>query len=303
MSFTALESLKGRGVIVCVDDEPMILTSLSEQLRQLTDDGFSIEVSTDGVDALELLNDLIEEGEEVPLFISDQIMPGMKGDELLREVHLRSPKTRTLLLTGQAELDAIQSAVNHANLYRYMSKPWEQADLLLTVRAALESFQNERAVERQRRELEQTNEVFKRFVPDPFLKRIATEGLTEIVIGQADEVEVTILFSDIRGFTSLAESMSCTALLAMLNSYFSALSAPIHQLGGFIDKFIGDAIMAIFEGPDHAESAIRAALQMQDALRDWNRSQARPLNSGIGLHSGLVVMGTVGTESLSLIHI
>lgn len=144
MSSHAMQSQpEERGVIICVDDESMILTSLREQLRQLTDMGFSIEVSTDGEDALELLKDLINEGEEVPLFISDQIMPGLKGNEVLREVHRLSPHTKTILLTGQADLEAVQKAVNEANLYRYMSKPWEQADLLLTARAVVESYLSE----------------------------------------------------------------------------------------------------------------------------------------------------------------
>ena len=298
MSQTSLQPLSAHGgVIICVDDELMILTSLREQLRQLTDSGLTIEVSTDGEDALALLDDLLDEGEEVPLFISDQIMPGLKGHEVLQRVHKRSPTTRTILLTGQADLDAVRSAVNHANLYRYMSKPWEQADLLLTSRSAVESYLSEREISRKRAELERTNEVFRRFVPEPFLRRIAVGGVTEIEVGYAEEVELTILFSDIRGFTGIAESMSCTELLSMLNSYFTALSEPIHDQGGFIDKFIGDAIMAIFDGPQHAIAAIQAAWGMQRALDKWNRSQPRPLRSGIGLHSGVVVMGTVGTES------
>ena len=153
------------GVIICVDDESMILTSLREQLRELTEMGFSIEVSTDGEDALALLQDLLEEGEEVPLFISDQIMPGLKGNELLREVHRLSPHTKTLLLTGLADLEAVQSAVNEANLYRYMSKPWERADLLLTARTALESYLSEQKVIQQRKTLEQTNEDLQVFCP------------------------------------------------------------------------------------------------------------------------------------------
>jgi response regulator RpfG family c-di-GMP phosphodiesterase len=217
-----------RGVIICVDDESMILTSLREQLRQLTDMGFSIEVSTDGEDALELLKDLINEGEEVPLFISDQIMPGLKGNEVLREVHRLSPHTKTILLTGQADLEAVQKAVNEANLYRYMSKPWEQADLLLTARAAVESYLSEQQIRQQRKLLEQTNEVFKCFVPEPFLRRIASNGLSSIQVGYNELTDLTVLFSDIRGFIMIAESMLFVELLTMFNSYFTALSAPIH---------------------------------------------------------------------------
>lgn len=292
-----IQQPKERGVIICVDDESMILTSLGEQLRQLSDLGYAIEVSTDGEDALGLLKDLLEEGEEVPLFISDQIMPGLKGNELLRKVHQISPKSKTILLTGQADLEAVQSAVNEANLYRYMSKPWEQADLLLTARSAVESYLSEQKVEQQRIKLEQTNEVFKKFVPEPFLRRIASRGVSSIELGYHEMTELTVLFSDIRGFTSIAESMPPDHLLTMLNHYFTALSEPIHQQEGFIDKFIGDAIMAIFEGPQHALRAVNAAVAMQAALAKWNQSQKQPLHSGIGLHSGRAVMGTVGAQN------
>lgn len=286
-----------RGVVICVDDESMILTSLREHLRELQELGLSIEVSTDGQDALELLEDLLRDGEEVPLFISDHIMPGLKGDELLREVYHRSPTTRSVLLTGQADLDAIQRAVNEANLYRYLSKPWEKSDLLMTARSALDSYLTERSLAQYRAELEVTNEVFRRFVPEPFLRRITKGGVAEITLGQAEQVELTILFSDIRGFTSIAESMSPRELLEMLNSYFEALSTPIHALAGFIDKYIGDAIMAIFDGERHAERALLAALQMQEALTHWNQGRTSPLRSGIGIHSGEVVIGTIGAHS------
>lgn len=286
-----------RGVIICVDDESMILTSLREQLRQLSYMGFSVEMSTDSEDALELLDDLLKEGEEVPLFISDQIMPGMKGNEVLKQVHERSPQTRTILLTGQADIDAIQSAVNEANLYRYISKPWEQADLILTTKSAVESYLSDLEITKSRAELEATNEVFRRFVPEPFLRRIASTGLTSIAVGYHEELNLTVLFSDIRGFTTIAEQMPPATLLTMLNSYFTALSEPIHQHEGFIDKFIGDAIMAIFDGPQHAFNAVNAAVAMQEALSKWNETEHKSLRSGIGLHSGEVVIGTVGTES------
>jgi class 3 adenylate cyclase len=285
------------GVVICVDDEAMILTSLREQLRALSDLGLTVEFSTDGRDALDLLDELIEDGEEVPLFISDHIMPGLKGDEVLKAVAARSPKTRCVLLTGQADLEAVQRAVNEANLYRYMSKPWEQADLLMTARSAIDSYRTDVALEQHRRELEETNAVFKRFVPEPFIQRITSDGITSIELGRADQVELTILFSDIRGFTTLAETMSPPALLEMLNSYFEALSAPIHAVGGFIDKFIGDAIMAIFEGEGHAQRALEAALGMAEALKRWNEGRAQPLSFGVGMHSGEVVMGTVGTST------
>lgn len=291
-----MSSAKPGGVVICVDDEMMILTSLREQLRELHDLGLSIEFSADGQDALDLLDELLSDGEEVPLFISDHIMPGLKGDEVLRAVYERSPKTRCVLLTGQADLEAVKRVVNRANLYRYLSKPWEQEDLLMTARSAIESFRADRALEAQRRTLEETNLVFRRFVPEPFIRRITSKGIESIELGRAEQVELTVLFSDIRGFTTFAESMEPQALLEVLNSYFEVLSEPIHAADGFIDKFIGDAIMAIFEGEGHASRALEASLGMNEALAHWNAGREQPLSFGVGIHSGVVVVGTVGTK-------
>lgn len=285
-----------RGVVICLDDEAMILTSLHEQLRPLMEEGLRVEVSHDGEEALELLDELMDEGDEVPLFISDQIMPGLKGDEVLKAVVARSPRTRTVLLTGQADLEAVQRAVNEARLYRYISKPWERADLLLTARGAVSSYRQERELEARRAEIEATSAVFRRFVPPAFLSRIAARGLTAIELGTAELLEVTVLFSDLRGFTTLSERLTPPALLAFLNAYFEVVSAPIHAAGGAIDKFIGDAVMAIFEGEGHARRAVEAALAMLEALSAWSAGRPEPVRAGVGLHSGQVVLGTVGTR-------
>ena len=98
--------------IVCVDDERMVLDSLKEELRRELGDGFQIELAQDSAEALELLEDLDGRGQRVPAIISDHIMPGMKGDELLILVHKRWPRTRKILLTGQAGVDAVANVVN-----------------------------------------------------------------------------------------------------------------------------------------------------------------------------------------------
>ncbi|MDX2064006.1 MAG: response regulator [Bacteroidia bacterium] len=145
-------------LILCVDDERLVLTSLREELLHNLGPGFVIEMAQSGEEALELLEDYTRRSFEVPLVISDQIMPGMKGDELLIEVHRRYPHTRTLMLTGQADQQAVINAVNHAALYRYIAKPWDATDLSLTVRGALDSFEQDRALQRQNEALRRLNE-------------------------------------------------------------------------------------------------------------------------------------------------
>ena len=131
-------------VILCVDDEQMLLVSLKQQLKHQFGNDYQIETAEDGIEALEIIEDLLEEGIDLPVVISDQLMQGMKGDELLTQIHALVPKTLKILLTGQAEADAIGKAVNSANLYRYIAKPWEPTDLNLTVMEAIRRYFQEK---------------------------------------------------------------------------------------------------------------------------------------------------------------
>jgi diguanylate cyclase (GGDEF)-like protein len=126
-----------RLTIVCVDDDMRMLRSLREQLLRGLGAGCDIELASSGDEALQLLAELAAEGTPVPLLISDHIMPGMRGSELLTSVHRSYPQMLTILLTGQAEIDAVGRAVNEANLYRLITKPWLEDDLIRTVKEAL----------------------------------------------------------------------------------------------------------------------------------------------------------------------
>ena len=141
--------------IICVDDEEGILTALRQQLGARFGNECSIEVAQSAKDALELVDELNRDGEALAVLIADQIMPGMKGVELLEEVHKRSPSTTKILLTGQAGLDAVVAAINKAGLNRYIPKPWDEPDLRLTVENLLRTFrlhrENENLVEDLRR--------------------------------------------------------------------------------------------------------------------------------------------------------
>ena len=149
------------------------------------------------------------------------------------------------------------------------------------------------------------NQTFRKFVPKQFVDHFAKHGSDTLELGRADEDELAILFSDIRGFTSLSEQMSPQELMNFLNSYFIRMNEPIHNHSGFIDKFIGDAVMALFDRPtgsntDKAQDAIRAALDLRYAMNLYNQHRANcnypPINIGIGIHFGPVIIGTVGSD-------
>jgi adenylate cyclase len=141
-----------------------------------------------------------------------------------------------------------------------------------------------------------------RFLPDALVESI-DRGEVGLELGGVEQT-VTVLMSDLRGFTALSEGRSPTELVELLNEYFGAMTKVIFKNGGTIDKFIGDAVLAVFgaprRAPDDAKRAVRAAVEMQHALDElndkWKTEGRAPLAMGIGLHTGEVVAGNVGSR-------
>ncbi len=144
--------------IVCIDDEPMILDSLEIELFEMVGDEYAIETAQSGAEAIELLDELDADGYELAIAISDYIMPGMKGDEVLARIHQRYPQAIKIMLTGQADIEGVASAIERSQLYRYIAKPWQKEDLKLTITEALHVYEQERQLERQTIQLQKANQ-------------------------------------------------------------------------------------------------------------------------------------------------
>lgn len=133
--------MSSKCVILCVDDEQMVLKSLESQLIHEFGSMYHIELAEGGVEALELLDDLGAEGYTTLVIISDWLMPEMKGDEFLIRAHEKFPHVLTLMLTGQADHDAVERTRNEANLFKLINKPWEALDLMETIKSGLAEVQ------------------------------------------------------------------------------------------------------------------------------------------------------------------
>lgn len=147
-----------RPTLLCVDDDETILSVLEEQLQQGLDAGYEIALATSGSEALALIADLQAEAVEIPLILSDHNMPGLSGDRFLIRAHALLPQTLKVLLTGDYRQEVIRDALNHANLYRYIAKPWDETDLLLTVKEALRSYEQQQQLQWQQQHLERVNQ-------------------------------------------------------------------------------------------------------------------------------------------------
>jgi len=179
-------------IILCVDDEQIVLTSLKAQLRRIFNTEFDIEIAESGDEAIEIIEDMKADGAEFPLIISDQIMPGMSGDELLVYTHKNSSETLSIMLTGQADANAIGRAVNNANLYRYISKPWNETDLQMTVKEAIRSFQQAKKIKEQHLELQKYNEHLEELVTE---RTLEVTKQKEIIEKKNDDILASINYA------------------------------------------------------------------------------------------------------------
>jgi class 3 adenylate cyclase/CheY-like chemotaxis protein len=309
------------GVILCIDDERMVLDGLQSQLGRDFGAKYSIELAESGEEALELISELLDRGKDIPIVISDQLMPGIKGNELLKLIHKVTPGTYTVLLTGQSDLDAVIEAVNYANLYRYITKPWEGNDLILTVREAIKGFYQDKQLEEQNKLLERHNKELGNLVEER-TKQLKSEKeksdmlllniLPEEIAAELKEKghsdakqyeEVTVLFTDIKEFTYFAEKMSAHDLVKELNECFSAFDHILDKHNIEKIKTVGDAYIAVSGLPlanaNHAQDMVHAALEIREYMEDRERQNPGSFQVRIGMDSGHVVAGIVGIRKFA----
>jgi class 3 adenylate cyclase/CheY-like chemotaxis protein len=300
-------------IILCVDDQTTILDSLGIELKDAFRSECMIELAESGEEALEIVREALENHQEIAVVISDYIMPNMKGDELLGRIHTLSPKTLNIMLSGQADLEAVGRAIERAKLYRYIAKPWHSKDLKLTLISAVNSYIQEQKIAEQNAKLErlnreqeilieelyQINKVFDRFVPREFLKLLNKEKIVDVRLGDRGQREMSVLFADIREFTTISEGMTCQENFNFINSFLAYMEPAIIENHGFIDKYIGDGIMALFSG--EADDAVKAGIAMLQNLAEFNEKRAKsgdlPIKIGIGIHTGSLMLGTIGGQS------
>ncbi len=281
--------------ILVVDDTPSNLHLLT---RMLSKSGYKVRPVLNGQRAL-----AAAQLQPPDLVLLDISMPEMDGYEVCERLkNNQDTQIRDIPIIFISALDETQDKIKAFSVggVDYVTKPFYASEVLARVEThlALRDLQIglEKRVAERTAELVQLNAALERFVPREFLSFLHKESITDIQLGDQVQMEMTILFADIWGFTSLSEQMTPQENFNFINAYLGRLGPVVRAHGGFIDKYVGDAIMALF--PTGANDAVCAAISMLKALKEYNqtrrRQNRRPIWIGIGLHTGQVMLGTVG---------
>jgi adenylate cyclase len=290
--------IKSSWKVLIVDDEIEIHDITKLALKEFIFENKSIKFFSaySGKEAKEI----IKNNDDIALILLDVVMEteeaGLAVVKYIRDI-LNNKIVRIILRTGQPGQVPEDVVIVNYDINDYKTKTeLTNRKLFTTVVTALRSFSSLNQIECNKSELERIAAASARFVPREFLKFLKRESIVDARLGDAVQAEMTIMFADIRSFTSLSESMSPQENFEFLNSYLSRVGPVIRQYDGFIDKYIGDGIMALF--PNSAEDAVQAAIEMQQQVKIYNKhrenSGYKPISIGIGLHTGSLMLGTIG---------
>jgi len=290
------------GFILAVDD---LQENRELVARYLSRSGHFVVTASSGEEALATLAE-----SDVDVVLLDLVMPGMDGREVLQRIkeHPDWRATPVIVISGRQDMDGIIECIE-AGAEDYLFKPFNPVLLQARIKAGIERKRWHDREEQYRQQLERNE----KFIRATFGRYLSDEIVTDILerpegleLG-GDLREVTIMMSDIRGFTTLSEHLAPAEVVTMLNRYLGAMTDIILAHQGTIDEFIGDAILSVFGAPQHrdddADRAVHCALAMQEAMADINRANEADglpaVATGIALNTGKVIAGNIGSERRS----
>jgi adenylate cyclase len=272
-----------KGDLLVVDDNRVNRLLVARTLEQF---GHRVAFAENGHQALELLR-----ARPAELVLLDVEMPGMNGYETLAALRA-DPKLRDIPVVMMSSVDEVDSVARCIEMGAedYLFKPVNAVLLRARVAASLE----------KKRLRDQQRELFRKFATAEVAEELLVTGFA---LG-GKHVDATVMFSDIRSFTRLAESLPPADTIDLLNNYYTLMFDAIGSHGGIVNQMLGDGLMALFGAPlphaDHQERAVRAALEMLELVADFNLGQAKEdkpeIRIGIGIASGQVIAGYTGTE-------
>jgi len=303
-----MNALSGCAVLV-VDDTEANVDILVDALGELYD----VSVAMDGPSAIEAVSESSPD-----LILLDVMMPGIDGFEVCRQLKA-DPRTEAIPVIFLTALDDTRDKVKGFALgaVDYVAKPFQPEEVIARVNAHLTINQLRKSLGEKNRELKSANDlpeervrlrtvelselnrIYERFVPREFISLLKKNSIHEIRLGDQIQQEMTVMFADVRGWTTLSETMSPQDNFKFINGYLRRVSPVIEKHNGFIDQYYGDGVMALF--PGSPDDAVMAAISLHKVVDEYNEERKTsgllPMGIGVGLHLGELMLGIIGSEA------
>jgi adenylate cyclase len=282
--------------ILVVDDEPDLEMLVQQRFRrQIRGGDFGFRFAHDGFEAL----DMIADGNDVDMVLSDINMPRMDGLTLLERIQETDDPLSTVIVSAYGDMANIRTAMNRG-AFDFLTKPIDFADLETTIRKTLAHIERLREAKRRQAEAERAHALLSRYFSPNLAERLASDPDAVDLGGQRREI--TSLFTDIAEFTSMVETLDLEIIAPLLNDYLGGMTEVVFAHGGTVVKIIGDAIHVLFgapaDQPDHAARAVACALELDGFAQTFRaRWRERGIALGVtrlGLEAGPAIVGNFG---------
>ena len=278
--------------ILVADDEADLEMLIKQKFRQkIREQQYEFIFAVNGNDAL----NKIQEHPDVDIVLSDINMPEMDGLTLLSRLSESSPLIKSVIVSAYGDMDNIRTAMNRG-AFDFITKPINFEDLSLTMEKTLKHVLQTRETIKAIKE----NNILKMYVDETVLNFMGgREFESSLMVNET--VDATVAFIDICSFTSISENETPDTVVKLLNKYFDVMVKEIIAQGGYVDKFIGDAIMAVFRGEYHLDRSIDACLAVRakiDSLPSLNEHVSFTPKVSIGINSGEMISGNIGSATL-----
>ena len=278
--------------ILVVDDEEDLEMLFRQKYRQKIRSGeYEMLFALNGQMALDMLKD----HPDVDLILSDINMPVMDGLTLLSRTKEQNPLLKTVIISAYGDMENIRKAMN-LGAFDFVTKPVDFQDLEITIEKTLGHINQIKSTIQAMRE----NNILKMYVDETVLNFMGSKEI-ESALMENNIIVATVAFIDLCGFTKISENQEPNIVVGLLNEYFDLMVREIIDKKGSVDKFIGDAVMAVFQGPDHLERAITSCIAIRDkmnAIPPYPEMNDFKPQVSIGVNSGEMVCGNIGSKSL-----
>lgn len=276
--------------ILVADDETDLELLIKQKFRQkIREKHYEFIFAINGNDALAK----IAEHPDVDMVLSDINMPEMDGLTLLSRLQESSPLIKAVIVSAYGDMDNIRTAMNRG-AFDFITKPINFEDLTITMEKTLVHIGQMREKVKAIKE----NDILRMYVDETVLNFMGSREF-ETTLMHNETIEATVAFLDICGFTRISENETPDTVVKILNNYFDVMVKEIIAHGGYIDKFIGDAIMAVFRGDFHLDRAIEACIAVRKQIEHLPAdSENFTAKVSIGINSGEMISGNIGSATL-----